>query len=593
MRDGAVASLLLGLGLVGLVVPASAQVYEGSIAGYCQYIPPPGADQPFTLTTPIPAGRTVHIDVVTSAGVTLQGVDDAGHDGYTVVTGGTDGSFTASLVAGVVETALPTGNSITVHLASSGGGTSCASAFVASGVVDTPDQTAFATGSGASIALTTGALGAPRELVHAVLFGHPTTVNEPVAMRAAPLVDAGNVCVGTSSGRLCSFDSYALLDAGDPFAASIDLDASMAWGFAVATFEAGHATTGGPVIGWGDDGSGESTPPAAVNGAAGRARAIAAGSYHSCAIQSGTGAVVCWGDNTYNQTTPPASVDGTAGTARAIAAGYDYSCAIRAESGAVVCWGDDTDGEATPPAAVDGTAGTASAIAAGIATTCAIQAGSGAVICWGSDFGTGALTPPDSVNGSAGTATAITVGRGYSCAIRASDRGVVCWGRNDVGQSTPPDSVNGTAGSARAIVAQADSYHTCAIQTGTSDAVCWGSNGFGQASPPDTVAGPAGTASAVAAGLEHSCAIRAESGAVVCWGDDTLGEATPPAAVNGAAGTASAIAAGDDYTLAIQSPEPDALALGAAALAPLLAEARVRRRSRFAACDCAHCVATM
>jgi alpha-tubulin suppressor-like RCC1 family protein len=36
-----------------------------------------------------------------------------------------------------------------------------------------------------------------------------------------------------------------------------------------------------------------------VDGTAGTASAIAAGLYHSCAIQAGTGAVVCWGLNSY------------------------------------------------------------------------------------------------------------------------------------------------------------------------------------------------------------------------------------------------------------------------------------------------------
>jgi len=335
----------------------------------------------------------------------------------------------------------------------------------------------------------------------------------------------------------------------------------------------------GPVVGWGYDNNGQATPPAAVNGTAGMARAIAAGIDTSCAIQAPSGAVVCWGRNDDGQATPPAAVNGTAGTASAIAAGFFYSCAIQAPSGAVVCWGDNTGGEATPPAAVNGTAGTASAIAAGIGVACAIQAGTGAVVCWGSDSGFGSATPPPSVNGTSGTATAIAAGRAYNCAIRASDRAVVCWGRNDYGQATPPDAVNGTAGTARAIAATASGYHTCAIQAGSEHAVCWGYSGYGETSPPATVAVAAGAASAVAAGEEHSCAIRGDNGAVVCWGDDSFGQSTPPSWVSGAAGTASAIAAGEYYTLAIATPEPDALALAAAALAAVAALRRARGHS--------------
>jgi hypothetical protein len=65
-------------------------------------------------------------------------------------------------------------------------------------------------------------------------------------------------------------------------------------------------------------------------------------------------------------------VDGTSGTATAIAAGYYHSCAIQAGSDAVVCWGSNFSGQATPPPSVDGTAGTASAISAGTYHTLAI-----------------------------------------------------------------------------------------------------------------------------------------------------------------------------------------------------------------------------
>jgi hypothetical protein len=52
--------------------------------------------------------------------------------------------------------------------------------------------------------------------------------------------------------------------------------------------------TSGPVVGWGYNGFGQATPAASVT-----TPAIAAGGFHSCAVESGTGAVVCWA------TTPP------------------------------------------------------------------------------------------------------------------------------------------------------------------------------------------------------------------------------------------------------------------------------------------------
>jgi hypothetical protein len=102
---------------------------------------------------------------------------------------------------------------------------------------------------------------------------------------------------------------------------------------------ASTAHADGPVIGWGQDNYGQASAPASVNGTNGTATAIAAGPYHSCAIQAGTGNVVCWGLNSSGQASPPASVDGTNGTASAIAAGGAHSCAIQAGTGNVVCWG--------------------------------------------------------------------------------------------------------------------------------------------------------------------------------------------------------------------------------------------------------------
>jgi hypothetical protein len=66
-----------------------------------------------------------------------------------------------------------------------------------------------------------------------------------------------------------------------------------------------------------------------VNGTDGTTISIAAGYFHSCAIQARTSAVVCWGYNNAFEATPPASVNGMAGTASAIATGDGYFLAIR------------------------------------------------------------------------------------------------------------------------------------------------------------------------------------------------------------------------------------------------------------------------
>jgi len=186
---------------------------------------------------------------------------------------------------------------------------------------------------------------------------------------------------------------------------------------ATAWLAAGAARSAGPVVGWGDNSFDQNL---------GTATAIAAGSYHSCAIQAGTGRVVCWGSNYdvsniyQGQATPPAAVDGKLGTASAITAGGYHSCAIQAGTGHVVCWGNNSGGQATPPPSVDGTAGTATAIAAGYSHSCAVQEGTAKVVCWGYND-EGQTTPPASVDGTAGTATAISAGGLHTLAIAAPE----------------------------------------------------------------------------------------------------------------------------------------------------------------------------
>jgi alpha-tubulin suppressor-like RCC1 family protein len=83
----------------------------------------------------------------------------------------------------------------------------------------------------------------------------------------------------------------------------------------------------GPVVGWGNDAYGQAMPPDAINGW-GSATNIAAGSFHSCAIQTGTGNVICWGDDNYGEVAPPDDVNGVTGTATDIAAGDNHTLAL-------------------------------------------------------------------------------------------------------------------------------------------------------------------------------------------------------------------------------------------------------------------------
>jgi len=112
---------------------------------------------------------------------------------------------------------------------------------------------------------------------------------------------------------------------------------------------AGNASADGPVVAWGQNGSGQATPPPEVDGTVGTASAISAGADHSCAIQAESGAVVCWGDNQYGQTTTPREVNGKTGTAIAIAAGGFHTCAIQAETDAVISGATTWTGRRRPP----------------------------------------------------------------------------------------------------------------------------------------------------------------------------------------------------------------------------------------------------
>ena len=142
---------------------------------------------------------------------------------------------------------------------------------------------------------------------------------------------------------------------------------------------------------------------AASHGAShGAGALITAGSFHSCAIESGK--AYCWGDNGSGQlgngstvgSSVPVAVDTSgvlAGQALTqITAGWYDTCALDA-SGAAYCWGYNADGElgngstvgSTVPVAVD-TSGvlagrTLTQVSAGTYSACAVDS-AGAAYCW-------------------------------------------------------------------------------------------------------------------------------------------------------------------------------------------------------------------
>ncbi len=73
--------------------------------------------------------------------------------------------------------------------------------------------------------------------------------------------------------------------------------------------------------------------------------AVDSGSYHTCAIESGTNLVHCWGDENGRDELKPPSGDLQY---RQISAGDFHTCAVQT-NGDIQCWGQNSNGESTPP----------------------------------------------------------------------------------------------------------------------------------------------------------------------------------------------------------------------------------------------------
>ena len=357
-----------------------------------------------------------------------------------------------------------------------------------------------------------------------------------------------------------------------------------------------------------------------------------AGFAHTCAVLA-AGTVRCWGagtsgrlgyasqasigDDEVPRSAGPVDL-GLGRTARAIAAGTLHTCAIL-DDGTVRCWGsgasgrlgygttDDIGDDETPAAAGPvnlGAGRTAKAITAGNAHTCAIL-DNGSVRCWGDGssgrlgYGNAATIGDDETPGAAGpvnlgagrTAVAITAGNAHTCAI-LDDGTVRCWGDGSSGQlgygntnAIGDDETPGSAGPVdlgaghTATAIAAGSFHTCAVLDDGS-VRCWGGGGSGRLGygNADTVGddeapgsvgpvnlGTGRTAKAIAAGDQHTCAVL-DTGAVRCWGEgsagqlgygngDAIGDDETPATAGpvdiGSGRTARAIAAGSFHTCAL------------------------------------------
>ncbi len=242
--------------------------------------------------------------------------------------------------------------------------------------------------------------------------------------------------------------------------------------------------TDGTLACWGDDTSGQASPPS------GTFSQVSSGSSHTCGIRTDR-TLACWGANSSGQASPPA------GTFSQVSAGGFHTCAVRT-NGTLACWGDNSLRQASPPA------GTFSQVSAGGFHTCGVK-GDGTLACWGYRA-FGQASPP------AGIFSQVSSGQFHTCGVQA-DGTVACWGDDSFGQASPPEGTFSQVSSGQS--------HTCGVQTDGTLA-CWGYNLFGQASPPG------GTFSQVSSGGLHTCAVQID-GTPACWGDDSYGQATPPA----------------------------------------------------------------
>ena len=367
----------------------------------------PGTGASFTAEKELP-GNTVttatlerpqlHADPVTSGSATLNwttGPTGGATPTYTLTRSTTDNTDTTTIYTGINTTFTDPGNLPTItHTIKA---TALAAGYRFSLALD-KDGTVWAWGNN-----TDGQLG----------DGTTTTRTTPVQVT----VPAGVTITHIAAGRI---HSLALDKKGNVWAWGYNRDGQLGNGT--------NSTSKVPVR-------------VAFPGNA-KITTIAAGDFHSLAIDNADNTVWAWGANGYgqlgndtydNSNTPVHVIDGTTNlTATAIAAGAFHSLATDEESHAVLAWGNTRN---TPAHVTDrsGANVTATAIAAGWTPSRAIDEKSHAVLAWG----IGGYDVPVHVtdnNGANLTATAIAAGDSHSLAIDEKSHAVLAWGNNNSGQ---------------------------------------------------------------------------------------------------------------------------------------------------------------
>ena len=322
----------------------------------------------------------------------------------------------------------------------------------------------------------------------------------------------------------------------------------------------------------------------------GKAVAIAAGKYHTCAILD-TGGLRCWGYNKYGQIGNgpeddewlPAKVAGLNANVAAVALGENHSCALLVED-RIVCWGNNEQGQLGigntetqyVPVFVTGMGTNAAAVITGQRFTCAFAL-TGGVYCWGENWagqlGDGTQDNrliPTAMSDASIDLWSLSAGDSHACGVLESG-GVACWGSNSHGQlgnglsavRTEPVNVDGLSAGFNTVVSGGS--HSCALSP-NGGVLCWGDNQYGQLgdgtntsrTSPAQVYGLGQGVLAIAAGRAHTCAMTASQ--VLCWGYNAYGQVgsgnrldyRTPVAVVGIYHPPTKITAGSDHSCAIQ-----------------------------------------
>lgn len=314
----------------------------------------------------------------------------------------------------------------------------------------------------------------------------------------------------------------------------------------------------------GTGGTGNTSVPTEVSGAATNWKSVSAGSAWTCAIRT-NGTLWCFGRDDFGQlgngpgggdVLTPVQV-GTATDWKSVSAGLGETTCGRRANKRVYCWGRDNNGQVgNGPAGssnverptVVGTNADWTMVSTGGYHTCGRRS-NGRVYCWGDDqdgaVGDGGGAPgtdrssPTQVAGAHADWTSVTSGITHSCGRRSSGR-LYCWGSDirqglgNGGGSTAskfaPGEVRGGARDWKSVAA--GSYFTCATKV-SGRLYCFGDDFYGQVGTgvadqtdnptPTQVAGGATNWKAATMGNGHTCALRTD-GRLFCWGYGFFGQ---------------------------------------------------------------------